>query len=333
MVRQAEKRGMYIGFLPTWGDKWNKKWGIGPEIFNADNARIYGEFLGKRYKGRAIIWILGGDRPVENDTHLAIIRAMAAGIRAGNGGTQLMTLHPSGNQNSAKWFHNDEWLSFNMFQSGHGGFDIPNYKMILANRDLTPVKPTLDGEPRYEDHPVNWHKSGETRWFDDFDARQAAWWSMLSGAAGHTFGNHDIWQFWQEDRKPISKARTPWREAMDQPGATQMKHMRDLLTTHPWWKLVPDQSLIAGDAGQGSAHLRAARAEDNSFALIYLPTGRPVTLNLQAFENKTLRASWFNPRTGEFTRISPVTGSFQPPESGRGIDWVLIVDAEGSGKR
>ena len=35
------------------------------EIFNKDNARTYGEFLGKRYRDKGIIWIIGGDRSPE----------------------------------------------------------------------------------------------------------------------------------------------------------------------------------------------------------------------------------------------------------------------------
>lgn len=38
----------------------NKKWGIGPEIFTPESTRIYGEFLGKRYRSKPIIWISGG---------------------------------------------------------------------------------------------------------------------------------------------------------------------------------------------------------------------------------------------------------------------------------
>ena len=29
----AARRGLHVGLLPTWGDKFNKKWGTGPEIF------------------------------------------------------------------------------------------------------------------------------------------------------------------------------------------------------------------------------------------------------------------------------------------------------------
>src|SRR5690606_468412 len=81
VVDQASRLGLYTGLLPTWGDKWNQTWGKGPEIFTPENAAIYGEWLGRRYADQPVIWVLGGDRPVENDQHRAIIRAMAAGLK------------------------------------------------------------------------------------------------------------------------------------------------------------------------------------------------------------------------------------------------------------
>ena len=78
IVEQANARGLLIGLLPTWGDKWNKKWGAGGGSFTPENAAVYGEWLGRRYQDKALIWILGGDRPVETDQHREIIRAMAA---------------------------------------------------------------------------------------------------------------------------------------------------------------------------------------------------------------------------------------------------------------
>ena len=67
ILARANALGLYIGMLPTWGDKWNKKWGQGPEIFTPENAEAYGEWLGRRYKDAGLVWILGGDRPVETD--------------------------------------------------------------------------------------------------------------------------------------------------------------------------------------------------------------------------------------------------------------------------
>src|SRR6478735_3924078 len=59
IVARAEELGLYIGMLPTWGDKWNRGRGAGPEIFHPENAGPYGEWLARRYKDRPIVWILG----------------------------------------------------------------------------------------------------------------------------------------------------------------------------------------------------------------------------------------------------------------------------------
>ncbi|RUR77922.1 hypothetical protein PCC6912_38030 [Chlorogloeopsis fritschii PCC 6912] len=328
IVNKAEEMGLYIGMLPTWGDKWNQKWGVGPEIFTPTNAEVFGLYLGKRYKSKPIIWILGGDRNPENDTHLAIIRAMAKGLKKGDGGNHLMTYHPQGGSNSATWFENDDWLDFNMFQSGHMAINLPNYEVTSKNYLLNPPKPTLDGEPRYEDHPINWNpKNG---WFDEFDVRQAAYWSMLAGACGHTYGNHNIWQMWEPNKKPISAARTPWRKALRHPGAIQMGYLRRLFESRPFTKLAPDQSLIIGNVGEGMDHLRAACAEDGSFAFVYTPTGKPITVKLGKIKGSKVKAYWYDPRRGVAKQIAELpnigTREFTPPTRGRGNDWILVLD-------
>ena len=206
-----------------------------------------------------------------------------------------MTYHPQGGSSSSKWFHGDQWLDFNMLQSGHGAKDIANYKMIAADYERTPAKPTLDGEPRYEDHPVNWKPQD---WFDDFDSRQAAYWALLAGACGHTYGCHDIWQMYDTDEKPIAYARTPWRKAMDLPGAWDMLHVRHLLLSRPFTRLVPDQSLLE-KPGSGAGHVQAARDSEGSFALIYTPLGSTMTVDVRKLSGEQLRAWWFDARTGD----------------------------------
>lgn len=102
IVDKAEELGLYIGMLPTWGDKLNTmSWGTGPEIFTVENARFFGEYLGKRYADKPIIWIVGGDRtPREGTQDVAVWRSMAQGIVAGVGGNDkaLMTFHPQPKQ-------------------------------------------------------------------------------------------------------------------------------------------------------------------------------------------------------------------------------------------
>lgn len=335
VVSKAEELGLTIGMLPTWGDKWNKKWGIGPEIFTPENAEKFGEFLGERYQARSVIWILGGDRSPENEKHLAIIRAMAKGLAKGDAGAHLMTYHPMGGNNSAQWFHQDEWLDFNMFQSGHGAYDIPNYKTTRANYLRQPAKPTLDGEPRYEDHPVNWKP--ELGWFEAFDVRQAAYWSLLAGACGHTYGNHNIWQFWEPGRRPISSARTAWQTALNHPGAFQMGHMRRLFEARPFHTLRPDPEFVIAPESDGPDHVEAARAEDGSFAFVYTPYGRAVTVDLDRLTGENIKVFWFDPRLGIALDMGRVKKeghrAFSPFSSGRGEDWVLILDDAAKGYR
>ena len=321
VVDMAAERGIVMALLPTWGDKFNKKWGEGPEIFTPENARVYGEWLGRRYRGKPVVWLLGGDRNPETPAHFAIVRAMAEGIDAGTGGSQLISYHPQGFAQSWQFFRDDPWIAFHLFQSGHDHIDLHNQRWTLEGRALTPVKPVLDGEPRYEGHPAALYRlqdKWDGRWFDQYDVRQAAWWSVLSGAAGHTYGNHNIWQMWQPPREPTSKARTPWKQALEHPGAAQMGLMRRLLERNGFGTLQPAQELLAENE-DGAGHRVAARAADGTI-IVYTPLGLPVRLRAQG------DGRWFDPRTGREQPAAAAAGVFDPPgEPGRGNDWVLVV--------
>jgi hypothetical protein len=325
IVDLAASLGLFIGMLPTWGDKWNRKWGAGPEIFTPASARGYGQFLGRRYAERPIIWILGGDRPVETEQHAAVIRAMAAGLKEGDGGRHLASFHPQGQQTSAQHFHVDAWLDFNMWQSGHNR-NQPNYAFLSQDYARTPVKPCMDGEPLYEDHPSAFNL--DNGYLDDYDVRKAAYWALCAGAHGHTYGCHPVWQMWQPGRAPVSMVRRPWQEALHLPGSGQMQHARALVESRPFFTRIPDQSLIVSDPGAGTHHVRAARSEDGSYAFIYVPSGKPVEVDLAKLSGGTLEAHWYDPRTGKALAIGQVPRAgrrpFAPPAGGP--DWVLVLD-------
>ena len=329
IVNKAASLGMHVGMLPTWGDKFNKKWGQGPEIFTPENARAFGEYLGKRYKKKPIIWILGGDRNPANEEDYAIVRAMAEGLEKVHKGSHLMTYHPEGGRNSSEFFPDEKWLDLHVFQSGHNAKNGANYNYNATNLNLEPLKPTLDAEPRYEDHPVDW-KPDSLGWFDDFDVRQAAYWSMLSGAAGHTYGDHNIWQMWTEKRGPISWARTHWKEALEHNGSAQMGYMKKLFEARPWYKLKPEQKLIENANEEGGAYQVAALADDKNFALIYSPYGETLSIDLSNINGNVVKAWWYNPRDGRTMAIGDFTQKkvteFKPHATGRGSDWVLVVE-------
>lgn len=327
LVDRANALGLYVGFLPTWGDKWNKKWGVGPEFFTPENAEHYGEWLGRRYRDKDVVWILGGDRPVETERHMAVIRAMARGLRRGDAGRHLITFHaPRGGQS---WFHQDDWLDFEMSQSGHRRYNAPNFETNLANLLLIPAKPTFDGESNYEGMFV---REMPENFFDDYDVRKLAYWNVLSGGCGQTYGNHAIWQFHNPGRyKSVNRVRELWQDALNHPGAVQMGHLKRLWEAWPWQELRPDQTLIAGDPGAGGDLVRAARAQGGGFAFIYSPAGKSFRVRLNKLIGGKIRAQWFDPRTGalsaagEFDLVEDQ--EFQPATSGRGEDWLLIVQA------
>ncbi|MCL4202633.1 MAG: DUF4038 domain-containing protein [Pirellulaceae bacterium] len=327
IVNRANESGLVIGMLPTWGSYWK----IGSGIFNAENARVFGRFLGQRYKDKSIIWILGGDENVRNDSERATIEAMALGLREGDGGRHLMTYHPRGPGLSSDYLHQADWLDFNMVQSSHAARDHDNGLFAAHDYLLEPVKPTLDGEPRYEGIPVGFYNAGADREFrfDDYDVRQAAYWSLLAGACGHTYGHNSVWQMWQPGRTPVIWASTPWDESLDHPGATQMSHVRRLFESRPFQKLVPDQSMILDGPTHGGAKVRAARATDGSFAFIYSPRGEPFTLRVNVIRTP-IRQTWFDPREGSarplHTTDTPGFQTFVPPTQGRGCDWVLVLE-------
>lgn len=328
IVHKANELGMYIGMLPTWGDKFNLKWGVGPVVFTPENAYSYGKFLGKRYKNDKIIWILGGDRSPEEEIHLEIIRVMAQGIKEEIGDSQIMTYHPQGGHNSATWFHDDEWMDLNMYQSGHGEFNNQNYKVTLNLYNKEPSKPVLDGEPCYEDHPINW--KGENGWFDAFDSRRAGWWSMLSGACGHTYGNHNIWQIWQPGREPVSIARTPWYEAIDYPGAFQAGYMRDFFEKIDWQKLEPNPEIIKSGPNTNGREILASGSHDESLLVVYSPYGMNFNLDLSKMSASNLDGAWFNPRNNSYIALKEIEKKsivgFDPPsDPARGNDWILLI--------
>lgn len=335
IVRRSNELGMYVGLLPTWGDKWNKKWGVGPEIFTPENARVYGAWLGRRYRDAGVIWILGGDRPVENEDHKAITRAMAEGLREGDGGRHLRTWHPSGGQGSAQFFHQDDWLDFNMRQNGHVPEFTGRYDQTRKDYDRTPVKPVLDGEPIYEDHPISFDaaKLGHSV---AADVRRPLYWNVFSGAFGHTYGHHSVWQMWAPGRAPVNNPLMPWFEAIEQPGAVQMKHGRALMESRPVLSRVPDPELVVTDRvatrvpGAGRYAYVGTRDAEGRYAMVYVPAGRSFSVRMDRIAGATVRAWWFNPRDGSAIEIGNFDNRgerrFTPPQPGEALDWVLVLD-------
>jgi hypothetical protein len=332
VVTQAGELGLVVGMLPTWGSHWKCVGRRSPAVFTAENARTYGRFVGQRYRDKPVIWILGGDQNIESDTEREILEAMAGGLAEGDGGAHLMTYHPRGPGRSSDYWHDAPWLDFNMIQSSHGAHDHDNGLFVEHDYGLSPAKPTVDGEPRYEQIPVGFYFRDANRLdrFDAYDVRQAAYWSLLAGACGFTYGNNNVWQMWSPEWKPAIHACVPWWEALDHPGAFQMGYVRRLFEQYSFARLVPDAALVADGPRTGGAKVRAARALDGAFLLAYSPRGERFTLDRTAVRARRVREMWYDPRYGCFYDVHTSDNAgyqtYTPPTSGRGNDWVLVLE-------
>jgi hypothetical protein len=260
---------------------------------------------------------------------------MAEGLRAGDGGAHLITFHPPGGGGSSTWFHDDAWLDFNMRQNGHVTEFTGRYDQTRADYDRTPTKPVLDGEPIYEDHPVSFDakKLGHSV---AADVRRPLYWNLFTGAFGHTYGHHSVWQMWAPARKPINNPLMPWFEAIDQPGAAQMQHGRALMESRPFLTRIPDADIVVTSTvptsvpGAGRYQFAATRDSGGSSAMVYAPVGRAFSVRMSTIAGSKVRAWWFDPRTGTATDAGTFgnTGEreFTPPAKGELLDWVLVLD-------
>jgi len=240
-----------------------------------------------------------------------------------------------GGQSSAQYFHGEDWLDFNMRQNGHNLEFTGRYDQTRKDYDRTPVKPVLDGEPVYEDHPVAFAPDQQGHSVAA-DVRRPLYWDLFSGAFGHTYGHHSVWQMWTPGREPINRPLMPWYEAIQQPGAAQMQHAKHLLLSRPFLTRVPDDSVIVPDRvpssvpGAGRYRFVATRDTDGTYAMVYVPVGRNFNVRMDVIRGKTVRAWWFNPRNGTAYRIGEFSNTgqreFIPPDPGEYLDWVLVLD-------
>ena len=346
VVDKAESLGLYIGMVPIWSKEYVQqdpsllnKPSFGPTIISSirkdkpavvdkASAYAYGKFLGSRYRDKPILWILGGDWFADGveDTW----RAMAAGLAAGDGGAHLKTYHPKSPRSSSQWFHNDAWLDFNMLQTGHGSMN-RNYDLVAADYGRMPVKPVVDGEGGYEGYNK----------IEAYLVRRIAYTGVFAGAAGYCYGANAVFG-------ATSRGNAPWKEALQLPAGGQMQHLRTLIESRPMLVRIPDQWLLVNDPMGTDNRIQACRASDGSYAFIYTATGAKLTIRLvdriyEKLSGGTIQAWWYDPRLGTSTSIGafPKTEShdFTPPSSGRGNDWVLVLDdaaknypAPGAGK-
>ena len=331
IIRRANQLGLYVALLPSWGSYWHDS-----NVINEHNAQAYGRFLGQRYKDCAVMWILGGDRPIDNDQHMQVLRNLARGLREG-GARQLITFHPSGANGSSTWMQQESWLDLHMRQNGHTDLYTGHYSRTLDDFRLTPSRPVIDGESTYEDHPIDFQPQ-RYGYSTAQDVRHAFYWDVMNGACGHTYGHHSVWQFYNSRRTPVNHPLLTWQEAMQQPGACQMQYGRRLIESRPMQNRIPRPELIVarepstGVPGEGRYRMVACGDAEGTYGMIYTPTEeRAFAVDMSLLRGERIRVWWYNPRTGKAHKQGTLSNpraphTFVPLQDHSGQDWVLVLD-------
>jgi hypothetical protein len=114
-----------------------------------------------------------------------------------------------------------------------------------------------------------------------------------------------------------------------------MSLVRRLFQSRPFHTLVPAQDIIVDGPVTGGAKIRAARSKQGSFAFIYSPRGEAFTVNKGVIQARRVKESWYDPRYGTLDHFCTSDNAgfqtYTPPTSGRGNDWILILEDDQAG--
>lgn len=306
-------------------------------IHSDEQAYRYGLALGAffRHENPNLIWSLGQDSapPATGNRDrrvvLSQVDAAAHGIADGVNGlahmsqvpdftTTFMTFHIAAGYTTTDYFAAKPWLDMNGFQTWK--YYTKTAALSARQYAQVPTLPGIDHEPAYEGDES--HKDGEpkTAWH----IRAQTYWSLFTGSVGIIHGFPGIWD--------VTDASTPaFRDALKVDGRQQIRYAKRLMERVPFYRLLPDQTLLASDPGDlGSRTLIvAARDSDDQFAFVYVPDGREFRLDLRRF-GAAPRMTWVDPRTGrEQTARAVRQNLFSPPSASYpNNDWILRIEAQ-----
>jgi len=372
ILDKAESYGFYVLLLPSWGElvvghNWMGE--FMEKTVTKENAYDYGKWIGNRYKDRTnLIWCLGGDR---QPIHLGVDykdvwRDVAEGIAKGfidkdlkynvedsDWQNLLITYHSCYEAETGEcstmsyWTDEEAWISFIMIQSGHG-LTPKNYELVKKEYDRENLMPVFDGEPAYEEMPTTWPEM--TNFHGEWIIRKRAYWSLFAGSFGHTYGHSSVWCMISEKERDKSRMYS-WFEALDRPGAWEIKVLRDFLESRDLSRCVPCQEMLLEQSKKHEdildEHIQACVAKDGTFACIYFPSGGVENIDLRRLETDNLQMWWFSPRDGkcysqensiseeaislkESMKRDNIVGyvKITTPNCGKEHDWVCVLESE-----
>jgi len=339
--------GLALAVHPTW---------IGKQFpMSPAEAKLISRYLMARYGAYNIFWSLSGEyqysyHKISPPWKTGDWSELGKFVQSINSFGHPVSIHPSGRQgrgapsdwparsnegSSGGEFHSTAWLDHNWLQTGHSTERLRRIPFRVAeNYSYTPPKPVIHSEGYYENHREGGATAGQIRW--------QVWTTFLNGGAGHGYGGGGVWQFYDpddsggtgKDRRnspPLGGAN--WRQALDYPGAGQIKYARDFFTSFDWWNLEPHRDWIRMDGDVPDINSLTdphCAAKPGETYVIYIPEGNSgKSIEIRNLADKSYKAQWFNPRDGSSSNIDAgdftlsSDGKWNSPPMQDNEDWVL----------
>jgi hypothetical protein len=324
---EASKRGLQLLVMVGEPGRRDTAW----PVKSLDEAYEYGRRVGDLFRKRTnVIFSIGQDSEGNVGVGVEGFRAIAEGVADGVNGenrfdhradysTTLMTHHPY--TTTSIWFPKDSWVDVNGIQ-GSRNENADNNLMVYwrVSSEYTktdPRRPALFLEGSYEDERNSGGKLPPTT---SRNVRMQAWYALLAGAAGYSYGHVSNWNQYSHIGY------------LDSPGALQMGVLQRFLLAREWWKLVPDQTILANGEENGERRKVAVRAEDHSAVYVFYPTNEWAAIRFSALGAAAeFPAFWFDPRDGKTESIGVLTeakaSGLTPPAGWE--DAVLAIERPG----
>ena len=336
-------------------------WGFFVDVAGPAAMREHWRYLVARWGALPVVWCLAGEAGMpfytseEGAAYMRLglqerlryrnpdrIRAwsdVARSVRSLDPFGRPFTVHPT--RSGRAQVDDPSLLDFEMLQTGHLGFTTlaDTVDMIESTRAAEPRLPLLVAEANYE---------GEYGSSLEDVQRYLFWMSMLSGAMGHTYGAHGIWQVNRPDRPygpsphGLTYGDRSWQEASELPGARQVGLAARFLARLPWWRFEPHPEWVEPHQGPDDRMGVYAAGIEGQLAVLFVPMHA-----LWKLANGVATLGCLHPgEPYEVTYFDPISGAerlvAEPLVAGAGgratlpapaevRDWVLLVrrrDAE-----
>ena len=334
MIAYANSKGITV---------WIHGWWSRPEMdetIGEEKIQRWWRYLVHRLGAYNVIWVLAGEYNMHNNAgfHLDFWKDLGKSVKDEDPYDRIVSLHPTppfwhGGAEAPQWstgevLNNESWMDYNQCQSGHGKYANEMIPVIIEKEyQRQPAKPIVVTEPWYEF--VEGNPTGQ-------DIRLAAWGSILSGAAGHTYGGGHVWLGSVPEAPSGSGGTWPIEvgaelSSFNYEGAVSMMHLARFFKNIKWWEMKPRPDLV-NDSPQPFC-LAVPGVE----YIVYLRYGGMINLDIGHHDSeREFIFYWYNPATGESTDKMQIKGNktlqFRAPGMYPGTlnysDWALHLYAD-----